>query len=89
VDWLALLDHYRSHHTTRWHIDDNVDRSVFLRSFDQPVGDCPVPQRHGPVAARGREAFSMPEQDAEMSTGVVRGRDEAAVHVGVASGLVA
>lgn len=49
----------------------------------------PVAEGDGAVAAGGGEAVPVPEQDAKVGARVVRRRDEAAVHAGVAAGLVA
>lgn len=49
----------------------------------------PVAEGDGAVAAGGGEAVPVPEQDAKVGARVVRRRDEAAVHAGMAAGLVA
>ena len=58
------------------------------RRCDDPLVERPRDERDRPVAASGRVAGVVEEDDAEVGVGVVPGHDVTAVHVGVAPRLV-
>ncbi len=68
----------------------HVDHDVILAfsPLDEPLVERPGHERDRPVAARGRVAGVVEEDDAEIGRRVVRLDDEAAVHVRMAARLV-
>ena len=70
------------------HVDGDGDLACARRDRDAAGLDRPGHERDRPVAARRRVALVVEEHDAEVRPVVVRRRDEAAVHVGVAARLV-
>ena len=74
------------HHAAGRDIDGHIRDAARVRD-DAAAVDGPHAQRDRAMPARGREAIFVPEQDTEICPGVVRRRDEAAVHVGVTTRL--
>ena len=70
----------------RGDVDDDVVLS--FAPLDDAVVERPRDERDRPVAAGGRVARVVEEDDAEVGAVVVRLDDEAAVHVGVPARLV-
>ena len=83
---VAVLDARDRLQPSRGAVDD--DAGLRLGRVDDAALDRPRDERDRAVAARGRVARVVEEDDAEVGALVLRLRDEAAVHVGVAARLV-
>ena len=81
----AVLDLRPGVEAARRHVHDDV--VLAFPALDDPLVERPGHERDRAVAARGRVAGVVEEDDAEVGAVVVRRNDEAAVHVRVTAGL--